>query len=230
MSRSLYITGTDTGIGKTLVSATILAALNATGTRAVGMKPVASGCEATPQGLRNADAEALIANSAGTPDYAAVNPYAFVEPIAPHLAAHGAGIEIRRESIRTAYAALSTMSQCVIVEGVGGWMAPLGPQLMQSDVVHELDLSVILVVGMRLGCLNHALLSARAIEADGCRLGGWVGSCIDPAMLRLGDNLATLRARLSAPCIGVLPHAQDISPRSLGQHLDLAVLAGQAQI
>jgi dethiobiotin synthetase len=217
----MYITGTDTGVGKTLVSASILAGLNARGTRAIGMKPVASGCETAPQGLRNADAELLIANSAGSLDYADVNPYAFAEPIAPHLAASDAGVEIDLAKIQLHFAALSTMSQCVIVEGVGGWMAPLGPQLMQAEVACALGLPVILVVGLRLGCINHALLTARAIRADGCRLAGWIGSAIDPDMRRLDANLATLRERLAAPCAGVLPHVTKIAPGSLARHLDL---------
>ncbi len=159
MSR-VFVTGTDTGIGKTFVSASLLAALNASGVRAVGMKPVASGCEPTPQGLRNADALALIEQSAGEIDYTRVNPYAFAEPIAPHIAAADAGIAIDLAVIETAFDALAS-AQCVVVEGVGGWMAPLGPQLMQRDLVQRLRLPVILVVGVRLGCLNHALLSAR---------------------------------------------------------------------
>ena len=220
MTRGVFITGTDTGVGKTLVAASLLAALNVRRVRAIGMKPVASGCRSTPQGLRNADAELLIAHSAGEPDYALVNPYTFAEPIAPHLAAAYAGIEIEPERIVTAFAALSTMSQFVVVEGVGGWMAPLGPTLMQADLVRTLRLPVILVVGLRLGCLNHALLSARAIRADDCELAGWIGNGIDGDMLRLEDNLATLRTRLGAPCLGVLAHTDTPDPIALGACLD----------
>ena len=223
MTRGVFITGTDTGVGKTLVAASLLAALNARGVRAVGMKPVASGCRSTPQGLRNADAELLVAqHSVCAPEYALVNPYAFAEPIAPHLAAADAGIEIEPERIATAFAALSAMSPLVVVEGVGGWMAPLGPTLMQADLARALRLPVILVVGLRLGCLNHALLSARAIRADGCQLAGWIGSCVDADMLRLDDNLATLRTRLGAPCLGVLAHTDTPDPAVLAAHLDAA--------
>jgi len=205
MSRGIFITGTDTGVGKTLVSAALLAALNENGCRTVGMKPVASGCRQTPQGWRNDDAEHLIAHSAGTPDYALVNPYALADPVAPHLAANAAGIEIRLDPIVAAFAALSTNVDCIVVEGVGGWAVPLSAGLMQADFVRALQLQVILVVGLRLGCLNHAILSARAIAADGCSLLSWIGNRIDPAMARVDDNLATLRARLPAPCLGVLP-------------------------
>jgi len=219
MSHAVYVTGTDTGVGKSLAAATLLAALNANGVRAIGMKPVASGCERTPTGLRNADAELLIAHSAGAPAYADVNPYAFADPIAPHLAAADAGIEIELSRIDAAFAALSTNVQFLVVEGVGGWMAPLGPQLMQVDLVRALHLPVILVVGLRLGCLNHALLSARAIRADGAELTGWIASSVDAQMARPEDNLATLRERLEAPCLGVLPYSAAPDPIVLAAHL-----------
>jgi len=218
----VYITGTDTGIGKTLVSAGLLAALNAAGVRSVGMKPVASGCERTPAGLRNADALALIAHSAGAPSYALVNPYAFAEPIAPHIAAADAGETIALDVIASACGQLAADAESVVVEGVGGWLAPLGPQLMQRDVARRLRLPVFLVVGLRLGCLNHALLSARAIEADGCEFAGWIGNRVDSQMLRAEDNLATLNERLGAPCLGVLPFAPTADPAALAPHLAAA--------
>ena len=219
MSRGVFVTGTDTGVGKTVVSASLLAALNARGMRAVGMKPVASGCTDGANGLRNDDAEMLIAHSAGAPPYAHVNPYALREAIAPHIAAADAGIVIEASPILAAFAALSTNTNCVIVEGVGGWCAPLSATLMQADLASALQLPVVLVVGLRLGCLNHALLSARAIAADGCHLLGWVGNHIDAHMDRVEENIATLRQRLPAPCLGVLPHASATDPRALAMHL-----------
>jgi len=235
VSRGVFVTGTDTGIGKTLVSATLLAALNADGCRAVGMKPIASGCVQMLQGWRNDDAERLIAQSAGSPDYSLVNPYALAEPIAPHLAAAAADIEIRLDPILAAFAALSTNADCVVVEGVGGWAVPLSPTLIQADMVRALKLPVLLVIGFRLGCINHALLSARAIVDDGCELIGWIGNRIDPAMARVDDNIASLRARLPAPCLGVLPasqrpasHRHEASapdPRALAPHLHAAAAA-----
>ena len=157
------------------------------------------------------------------PDYALVNPYALSEPIAPHLAARSAGIEIRLEPLVDALAALCTSSDLVVVGGVGGWSVPLSPALMQADLVRALDLPVVLVVGLRLGCINHALLSARAIAADGCRLLGWIGNRIDPAMARADDNVATLRERLPAPCLGVLPFAARPDADVLAVHLAAAV-------
>jgi dethiobiotin synthetase len=222
MTAAAFITGTDTGVGKTLVSASLLAALNATGCVAVGMKPVASGCETMSAGLRNADAQLLLAHSAGTPRYDLINPYAFAEPIAPHLAAALVATEMRLDPIRAAFAALSAQMQCVVVEGVGGWAVPLSPTLMQADLVQALNLPVILVVGLRLGCINHALLSARAIRADGCTLVGWIGNRIDADMAYAEDNLATLRERLPAPCLGAIPYSPSPDPAQLAAHLELA--------
>ena len=201
----VYVTGTDTGIGKTLASCALLHALRARGLRAVGMKPLASGCQATPEGLRNEDALALQAASDPVPAYADLNPYALPEPLAPELAARDAGIEVTLAPMLAAHARLATRADVVVVEGVGGWAAPLAPDLEQADLVRALQLPVVLVVGLRLGCLNHAYLSARAIAADGCRLVGWIGSAVDPDMQRRNDNLTLLERRLAAPCLGWIP-------------------------
>ena len=206
----VFVTGTDTGIGKTLSSAALLHALRARGLRAVGMKPVASGCERSDGAWRNEDALALIAASDPRPLYVDCNPFALRLPLAPELAARDAGIEVRLQPIIDAHARLASSADAVVVEGVGGWAAPLSAQLMQSDLVRALDLPVVLVVGLRLGCLNHALLSARAIAADGCRLAGWIANAIDPGMDAVEGNIAMLAARLPAPCWGRLP----FDPRS----------------
>ncbi|MEP7041537.1 MAG: dethiobiotin synthase [Dokdonella sp.] len=211
-TRGLFVTGTDTGIGKTHASCVLLGALRARGLRAVGMKPVASGCRVTPAGLRNDDADALIAASEPKPAYSDCNPYAFAPPIAPHIAARHDGVDVRLAAIVAAHARLAHGADRVVVEGVGGWMAPLSDTLMQADLVQALDLPVILVVGLRLGCINHALLSARAISADGGRLLGWIANRIDPDMHEVDANLATLRTRIDAPLLGVLEHAGDQSP------------------
>lgn len=223
MSGGVFITGTDTGIGKSLVSATLLAALNTQGQRAVGMKPVASGCTLSSGGLCNEDAQLLILHSAGALDYSTVNPYALRDPIAPHLAAADAGIEISVEPILAAFAELSARADFVVVEGVGGWMVPLSPKRMLVDLVRALKLPVILVVGLRLGCLNHAMLSARAIVADGCELIGWIGNRIDPDMARVEDNIATLRQHLPVPCLGVVPYSSAPDPGALEVYLRDAV-------
>ncbi len=161
MSAGVYVTGTDTGIGKTHASVRLLHALQLRGLRASGMKPVASGCRATPPGLRNEDAEALIAASSPAPAYADCNPYALAEPIAPHIAARRNHAEILLEPLCEAYRRIARGTDRVVVEGVGGWLAPLSDSLMQADLVRALQLPVVLVVGLRLGCINHALLSAR---------------------------------------------------------------------
>lgn len=205
--RGVFVAGTDTGIGKTFVACALLHALRDAGLHACGMKPVASGGERTSQGLRNEDALALIAAGDPQPDYALCNPYAFEPAIAPHLAAADAGVQIELANIEAAYKQLATQADCVVVEGVGGWMVPLSDSLDAGAIARALHLPVILVVGLRLGCINHARLSARAIEDDGCDLLGWIGNEIDPAMQRREDNIATLRRMLPAPCLGLLSHA-----------------------
>jgi dethiobiotin synthetase len=216
-----FVTGTDTGVGKTVASVALLDALAAAGRRAVGMKPVASGCRPTETGWRNEDAEALLAASVPVPAYADVNPYAFADPIAPHVAAADAGVRITLDPLRSAFGRLAAQADVVVVEGVGGWMAPLADDLMQADLARALGLPVVLVVGLRLGAINHALLTARAILADGCVLAGWIANRIDPQMARAEATLDCLRARLPAPLLGVLDHAQDGRPRP---SLDLGLL------
>lgn len=206
MMRGIFVTGTDTGIGKTHVAASLVRALRAQGVAAIGMKPVASGCEQTVEGLRNSDALDLLAAGAQPIDYALVNPYAFADPISPHLAAADAQATIEPLHIAEAFTRLQAQADFIVVEGVGGWLAPLGESVMQADIVRALDLRVLLVVGLRLGCLNHALLTARAIAADGCRLSGWIGNRIDVDMIRVEDNIETLRRRIQAPLLGIAEH------------------------
>ncbi|HUH56386.1 MAG TPA: dethiobiotin synthase [Rhodanobacter sp.] len=222
---AVFIAGTDTGIGKTHSSCTLLHALRDAGLVACGMKPVASGCEETPDGLRNEDALALQAASSTALPYAVVNPFAMHDPLSPHLAAAHDGLLISMPPLRAAFEQLEGTHDCVVVEGVGGWMVPLSPGLSAADIPRQWQLPVILVVGLRLGCLNHAQLSARAIVADGCRLIGWIGNRIDPAMDALDENLATLRELLPAPCLGVLPHG--VVPALAAVQLSAAVAAVQ---
>ena len=204
---SIYVTGTDTGIGKTVASCALLHALRGQGLRAVGMKPVASGCHATPQGWRNEDAEALLAASDPAPAYAELNPYALPQPLAPEIAAREAGVTIEPARIADAHARLRAQADAVVAEGVGGWAAPLAAGYDQADLVRALRLPVVMVVGLRLGCQNHAHLTARAIRADGCELVGWIANGIDPGMARIDENFALLQAQIPAPCWGRLPHS-----------------------
>lgn len=219
--KSCYITGTDTGIGKSVASAALLHALRACGWRAVGMKPVASGCEMTTDGWRNEDALALQQASDPVPAYADVNPYALPHPLAPELAAADAGVAIELQPIAEAHARLAAIADAVVVEGVGGWAAPLTASLDQFDVVRVLKLPVVMVVGLRLGCINHARLTARAIAADGVTLAGWIANDIDPAMARSDDNFAILQRVLPVPCWGRLPFMTKPDARKISAHLQL---------
>jgi dethiobiotin synthetase len=219
--RSLYVTGTDTGIGKSVASASLLHALRARGMCAVGMKPVASGCMHTAEGWRNDDALLLQAASEPRPDYEDVNPYALPNPLAPELAAADAGVTLELAPILAAHARLAANADAVVVEGVGGWAAPLSATLDQCDLVHALALPVLLVVGLRLGCINHARLSLRAIAADGARLVGWIGNETGVAMDRCDDTFALLQTRLPVPCWGRLPFSPPPDPQSLARHLDV---------
>lgn len=202
----LFITGTDTEVGKTWVAVGLVHALRAAGERVAVMKPVAAGCEATAQGLRNEDAEALMAASGLALDYRTVNPYALAPAIAPHIAAEEAGVTIDMTVLEGAYRALAADADRVVVEGAGGWRVPLGAGAMMSDIPRVLDLPVVLVVGMRLGCLNHAFLTAEAIARDGLTLAGWVANRVTPEMNRFEQNLRALHDGLAAPCLGVVPH------------------------
>ncbi len=195
---TLFITATDTGAGKTTVACALLRTLRAQGLDACGFKPVASGCELTPNGLRNDDALALMAAAPNTARYVDVNPYAFVPAIAPHLAAAAAGVCISATALNAAHAALAAQHSYILAEGAGGWLTPLSDTLLLGDWVAERGWPVLLVVGMRLGCLNHALLTAAAIERQ-TRLAGWVANVGPESMPELAGNLVTLSQRLGPP-------------------------------
>jgi dethiobiotin synthetase len=217
--RGLYVTGTDTGVGKTLVSCALLHVARARGWRAVGMKPVASGCERVDGAWHNEDALALLAASDPRPGYGDVNPFALQHPLAPELAARDAGVDVTLAPILAAHARLQAQADLVVVEGVGGWAAPLATHLHQADLVRALHLPVVLVVGLRLGCLNHAYLTQRAIAEDGGRFAGWIATGIDPDMARADDNVALLSERLRAPCLGRLPFEARPDPATMAKLL-----------
>ena len=199
-----FITGTDTEVGKTFVSCALLHVLRQAGVRAVGMKPIAAGTDSAGE---NDDVERLRAASVVVAPRELVNPYLFAPAIAPHIAAQDTGRSIDIGHIADAFAALRELADAVLVEGVGGFCVPLGPDIDTADLAERLALPVILVVGMRLGCINHALLTAQAIVARRLTLAGWIANCIDPEMQRFDDNLATLRRRIDAPLLGVIPCA-----------------------
>ena len=202
----LFITGTDTGVGKTRIATALCLAFAAADKRVAGMKPIASGCERTPEGLRNEDALALLGAMNVRASYDEVNPYAFEPPIAPHIAALEAHRDIDVDVLDHCYRRLALRSDVTVVEGAGGWLAPLDDRRTFADLAALWELDVILVVGLRLGCLNHALLTAEAIARRGLRLCGWVGNSVEAQFPRREANVATLRARLAAPCLGVFPY------------------------
>ena len=220
---NIYVTGTDTGVGKSLVSAALLHALRARGLRALGMKPVASGSVLCNGQWQNDDALALrAAGSTPWPDYAQINPFALPAPTAPEIAAELAGITVSLPPLLAAHRALAAQADWVVVEGVGGWCAPLAAGIEQADLVAALGaIPVLLVVGIRLGCINHARLSARAVLADGHTLIGWVGSVIDPAMAHQERTCDILRRELPAPCLGLLEHMGAPDPATLATQIVL---------
>ncbi len=220
----VLVTGTDTGVGKTEIACALLAAFRARGITAAGMKPIAAGCVAGDDGLRCDDAMKLMAAAGVDAPYTQVNPYALAVPIAPHIAAGRAGMEIKLGVIRKAYAALSQRAERVVVEGVGGWRVPLGPALALSDLPNALGIPVVLVVGLRLGCLNHSLLTAENIRARGVRLVGWVANEVDPDMRAKDENIATLAALMDAPSLGVVPRLDLPKPEVVAEYLSLEPL------
>ena len=202
-TRGWFITGTDTEIGKTFVACALLHAFRRTGVTALAMKPIAAGFD--EQGV-NEDVERLLAASSLAAPRALVNPYGFRAAIAPHIAAEEEGRRIELPHIAASLTKLQTMADVVLVEGVGGFCVPLGAGADTADLASLLGLPLLLVVGMRLGCINHALLTQQAIAARGLPLAGWVANRIDPAMSRFSENLAALQARLPAPLLGVVEH------------------------
>lgn len=210
----VFITGTDTGIGKTIYSCALLQNLRQQGHRVAAMKPVASGARCEAAGLRNEDAVLLRQAAGGWQAYADLNPYCFAPAIAPHLAAAAAGVNIELDMLQNRCRQLRQQADVTVVEGVGGWLVPLGAGQTVADLAQALQLPVVLVVGLRLGCLNHALLSARAIVDAGLPLHGWVANCIEPDMPQLAENIATLVTWLPAPLLDVIPYSSPCRPAS----------------
>ena len=219
-NRAFFIAGTDTGVGKTHVTCALLSATRRLGLTAVGMKPIAAGIEADG---RNEDVVRLQAASSIQAPVTLINPYLYDPPIAPHLAAQESGRPIEIAWIERALVQLQTLAEVVWVEGVGGFLVPLDDDHDTADLAVALALPVVLVVGMRLGCLNHALLTAEAIDRRGLTLAGWVANPIDPAMARFEANLATLQRRLQAPLLGVTPYSLNLA--AAASALDLSRLA-----
>ncbi|MGD8911067.1 MAG: dethiobiotin synthase [Chromatiales bacterium] len=221
MTKGLFITGTDTDCGKTEITLGLMQALQQRGERVLGMKPVASGAEETTEGLRNEDALRIRMQGGSELPYTWINPFAYAPPIAPHLAAESSGRPIELQLIADLFERLTARAERVLVEGVGGWQVPLTGEATVADLALRLELPVVLVVGMRLGCINHALLTDASIRQSGARLLGWVANQVDPRMASFEGNLRTLRERLSAPCLGVVPWLERPSPAAVGEYLNL---------
>ena len=207
MAKAYFVTGTDTDAGKTLVSCGLLEKARQKGLTTAAVKPVSAGCDETPEGLRNADALALQQVMTMEMPYEQVNPVAFLPPIAPHIAAQDAGRMITADRlVGICRGVLMKRADFTLLEGAGGWRVPLNPRETLADLARMLQLPIILVVGMKLGCLNHALLTAEAIRRDGLSIAGWVANSVTPDMARLVENTLTLEGELGAPCLGEVPY------------------------
>jgi len=224
----LFVTGTDTGVGKTLAACALLHAFSARGWRTAGMKPVAAGARRCAAELQNDDVAALAAAGSVAAPRELVNVYCFEPAVAPHIAARAAGVRIELAPLKRAYDALARQTDIVVVEGVGGFCVPLNDAEDTADFAVLLQLRVVLVVGMRLGCLNHALLTAAAINARGLRLAAWIANHIDPDMAHADDNVAALERRLPAPCIARIPFQRVPEPQHVATLLRMDRLFGMA--
>lgn len=218
---SLFVTGTDTGVGKTRISVALLHALSAHHARVVGMKPVAAGTERINGVLANEDVVALRAASTCAVPPELDNPVLLPDPVSPHIAAARAGVKIDIAHIVACHRALAQRADAVVVEGAGGFLVPLSDLETGADLAQALALPVVLVVGLRLGCLNHALLTVEAIRARGLTLAGWVANHVDPAMLAQQDNLAFLRQKIQAPLLATVPYQPVLDARALVFNLPL---------
>lgn len=201
-----FVTGTDTGVGKTFVTALLLRGLAARGHRVIGLKPVATGCRATPDGLRSEDAELLLAAGNVRAHYEDSNPHAFAPPVAPHLAAEAAGVRLDAETIARLCRTVAARANFTLVEGIGGWLVPLNETETVADLARALALPVIVVVGLRLGCINHALLTCRAVRETGLPLAGWIANGMDPELSQADQLIAAIEMRVDAPLLARVPH------------------------
>lgn len=225
MTERYFVTGTDTEVGKTVASSALLQAANRAGYRSAGYKPVASGSDMTADGLRNSDALALQQNSGVALSYAEVNPYTFAEPTSPHIVSEDEGRPIEATTLSAGLEILTQKADWVLIEGAGGWFTPLSSTYSFADWVQAERLPVILVVGVKLGCINHALLTAQAVKQAGLSLVGWIANDVIPQGSRHAEYMATLTRLLPAPLLGEIPYLQH-GPEGadLGQYLDIKVL------
>jgi dethiobiotin synthetase len=218
----LFITGTDTDVGKTTIALGLIAALKDKGLRVGVMKPVSAGCEQTSEGLRNEDAVLLMQQASVDFPYEVVNPYAFEPPVAPHIAAVEVAVNIDIEVIRNSYLKIAEKVDIVIVEGAGGWLVPINEKETMADMVKALSLDVITIVGIRLGCLNHALLTSQSIAASGLNHKGWIANHLSVATERAAENVIALRERIPASLLDEIPYMEDKSLVMISEHFDIS--------
>lgn len=223
--RSFFVAGTDTDAGKTVVSTGLLEAANQRDLRTIGLKPIAAGCEETDDGLRNSDALALQEAASVAMAYEQVNPFSFKPPIAPHIAAMKENRVLSADRIAAmCKGALMQPADFVIIEGAGGWRVPLSFRETMANIPKLLNVPVIMVVGMKLGCINHALLTAESISRDGLQLAGWIANRVDPEMDCYGENVETIANMLRAPLLGEVPYLDEPSAKNVAQYIDLDLL------
>ena len=221
---NFFITGTDTGVGKTWFTVAFMGALKRKGLSVMGMKPIATGAEKTKGRLINEDAKLILQNCSQMVSYNLVNPFVFELPSSPHVAAKHQGTVIDLDQIIKNYHFLKSMCDVLVVEGVGGWRTPITDEHSLTDLVSKLNVSVILVVGMRLGCINHAILTAEAIKADGLNLCGWVSNNLDRVYSNSEETIKTLKKRLDCPHIGNLLYNSDFDPDKLSTEISLSFI------
>jgi dethiobiotin synthetase len=219
-AKSYFITGTDTGVGKTWVTLTLMHYFKQQGYSVVGMKPVAAGCQCNGQQLKNEDALLIQEHCSMSLQYKEINPYAFKLPVSPHLAAEENNVEI--DVIVEAFQKLTEKAEIVIVEGAGGWLAPINREKDVADLVKALLIPVILVVAIKLGCINHARLSVQKIQSDGIKVSGWIAVCLDSNMLLIEENIASIAAKIRVPLLGVFPYCKVLNLDTLASNLKIA--------
>lgn len=225
MISNLFITGTDTASGKTLIAGALLNYLNHLGRKTLAFKPVSAGCQETPDGLRNQDAVELGAIASLKIPYSEVNPVVFKEPIAPHIAAAKIKTKITLTHLIDHYNQLKNYQpEHIIIEGAGGWRVPINNKQYISDFVKVANIPVILVVGMRLGCINHSLLTYEAMQKDGVKLAGWVANILDAKMLVVEENIACLKNVINGPLLGIVPYHKNMNFKKAGEYLDFNVV------
>jgi len=227
MPKGFFITGTDTGVGKTVVASALLRKINDLGLRTGAMKPVAAGCVRTAAGLRNEDAELLMENMSASFAYELVNPYAFEDPIAPHIAAAREPQVIEVKKILDCYEQISAASDYVIVEGAGGWKVPINATESMADIAAVLALPVIIVVSVKVGCLNHAILTYESLLKSETPFAGWVANIVELDVSHIPEQIDTLRRTLYGPLLGIIPPMPRINLTQVAEHLDVHFLMGE---